>query len=452
MIKKILSSQLRVNMASGVVTTLVNALVVAVGYPLYLHFLGYELYGVWLVLTTVLAFANLGNLGIGQAVTKLISEEFGRGNFTGIERYLTTALALLCLTGILILIALIVFQNHIIGLFKLSSENYRIVMWLFPYIGVLSIYIFAVDVFRGTLSGLGRMDFSNYIFSLGEIMKLAISASLLMAGLGIKSLLIGAFVGQAVTHAASFFCIRRIVPIRILHPSHIQAQYAKRLLSFGGGIFGASAISMLFSPFNKLVLSRYVGVSAIPVYEIAFTGSMQIRGLFEVALRALMPEISRIGATITGTAKNKILTLNRHAQKLIFLFGIPIYAASILLMPFLVKIWLGANYVETLPEAFQIMLVGTFLSLLCVPAYYTLMGLGKVRHCFLSQVVQGTVNAGIVGTLLAFWGIVSIQSTAWAAVAAMGATSLYVLYQNYRAMKKYHFVEPAAHPLFQVIQ
>jgi hypothetical protein len=71
MIKRLFSSQLRINMASGVATTVVKTLVMAAGYPIYLHFLGYEKYGVWLVLATVMTFAQLGNLGIGPAVMKL---------------------------------------------------------------------------------------------------------------------------------------------------------------------------------------------------------------------------------------------------------------------------------------------------------------------------------------------------------------------------------------------
>jgi len=49
MLKRILSSQLRINMVymvSGSMTTAINAAVMVVAYPVYLHFLGYEKYGV----------------------------------------------------------------------------------------------------------------------------------------------------------------------------------------------------------------------------------------------------------------------------------------------------------------------------------------------------------------------------------------------------------------------
>jgi O-antigen/teichoic acid export membrane protein len=57
------------------VATVVNVVVLAIAYPVYLHFLGHEMYGVWLILATVLTFAQLGNLGISPAVMKLVAEE-----------------------------------------------------------------------------------------------------------------------------------------------------------------------------------------------------------------------------------------------------------------------------------------------------------------------------------------------------------------------------------------
>ena len=81
MIKKLLSSQLRINMASGMATTVVNIAVMAAGYPIYLHFLGYEKYGVWLVLAVVLTFAQLGDIGINPAITKLVAISAGGTSF-----------------------------------------------------------------------------------------------------------------------------------------------------------------------------------------------------------------------------------------------------------------------------------------------------------------------------------------------------------------------------------
>ena len=83
MLKKVLSSQLRINMVSGFAMTVVNTAVILAAYSIYLHFPGHEKYGVRLVLATVLTFIQSGDPGIGQAIMKLVAEKRGRNNIKG---------------------------------------------------------------------------------------------------------------------------------------------------------------------------------------------------------------------------------------------------------------------------------------------------------------------------------------------------------------------------------
>ncbi|MEW6291347.1 MAG: oligosaccharide flippase family protein [Thermodesulfobacteriota bacterium] len=433
MIKKIFSSQLRINMASGVAATVINTASLAVMYPICLSFMGYEKYGVWLVLSTVLTFAQLGNLGIGPAVVKLIAEEHSRNDKEAIEHYTATALALLCISGTVVLMVIMLFREQIIALFRLSSDNAGTVLWLLPYIGMLSIYVFVIQVLNSVLSGLGRMDLANYIQSAGRVVLVTVSGAMLYNGGEIESLLVGNVFSNIFMHIASLICIRRILDLRFLKMANFDMQRGKRILRFGGAVFGGSLINMLLSPFNKMMLSRYAGVAAMPVYEIAYNGSVQVRALAEVGLRALMPEISRIGGQLSADAGQRIQQLYRRQTKLIFIFGGVVYGLIILLLPGLLKLWLGAKLVASLPGTFRIMLIGTFLSLLCVPAYYTLMGLGRVRPCFLSYLIQAAVNVAVIGIVLLVTGTLSVEMVAWAIVLAMGATSYYLVRQ-YRNM------------------
>ena len=138
MIKRLFSSQLLMNMLAGVAATVINAALLAIAYPVYLHFLGYETYGLWLILTTILSFAQLGNLGINSAIIKLVAEEHGHKNTEAIRNYVTAALITLLFSGIVILILILLFQNQIISVFKLTYPNARIVSRLLPYIAFLS--------------------------------------------------------------------------------------------------------------------------------------------------------------------------------------------------------------------------------------------------------------------------------------------------------------------------
>ncbi len=430
--------------------TIVSTLAMVVSFPICLHFLGYEKYGVWLVLGTVLTFAQLSNLGIGQAVTKLVAEEYGRSDIEGIQRYVTTALALLCLSGTIALIVILALKNQIIAAFNLRDQNAKIVSWLLPYIGVLSIYVFIADTFNATLSGLGRMDLANYIQSAGRVLSVAVVIIFLYSGRGIESLLIGNILLNVFIHGVSLIFIWRIARVRFLRIRNLNIQCCKRLMRFGGAVFGGSLISMLFSPFNKLMLSRYSGVSSIPVYEIAFTGSMQVRGLIEAGLRALMPEVSRISVNLTSYAKDRISHIYRRAMNLIFIVGVPVYGILVIFSPLLLRIWLRDRFVEVLPGVFRIMLIGTFISLLGVPAYYTLMGTGYVRYTLCSHVIQSIVNAVIIiGFVLLFSTVSAVSAGAVVLSASLGmvASTSYLIWRKQKAFEHLTFEMPSTEML-----
>ena len=68
-----LSPQLARNMFSGFATAALSAGVVFIGYPVYLSVLGYRTFGVWLVLSTFINVAQLGNAGVSQALIQQIA-------------------------------------------------------------------------------------------------------------------------------------------------------------------------------------------------------------------------------------------------------------------------------------------------------------------------------------------------------------------------------------------
>ena len=435
MIPRLFTSQLRVNMISGSACTALNIAVLAIGYPIYLHFLGYERYGVWLVLTTVLTFACLGNLGIDRAVMKLVAEEYGRGNVVAIERYLAAAVSILSVSGGIVVVVTLIFRSQIVDLFRLSGHNRTMVLQLLPYIGCLTVYVFVVQVMSAAVSGLGRMDLASYIQTAGRVAKLIVAIALLHAEYGIMSLLIASTLSYVLIHLLCLLVLRRLVSIRLLRQGNFRRGYYRRILSFGSGVFGGAIVSMLLSPFNKLMLSRYAGVASIPIYEIAYTGSMQVRGLAEAGIRALMPEVSRIGVTMTVEAGMRIRQINRRCVALILRFALPLHGLLILVASPLLRLWLGSDFRNSLPLAFRIGLVGALLSLACVPAYYVLLGLGRIRDCFMNHAILATTNVLVVLAFVWSDGHLTLAETFGAIATGMFVSSIYTILQNERMLR-----------------
>ena len=189
----------------------------------------------------------------------------------------------------------------------------------------------------------------------------------------------------------------------------------------------------------QLMLVRYAGVAVVPVYDIAFKGSMQVRAFVEAALRAIMPEVSRLGATKDGVASNRILKIYKYSVKLVLFAGVPVFILGILVISYtpVLKLWLGSKFVGELPAAVSVMLFGTFLGLLGVPAYYTLIGLGRVRKTFIAHTVVSGMNAGILITVVLIGCVkLSVSMVAWAFVAGTGVSTVYLLWEKGRSLRE----------------
>jgi O-antigen/teichoic acid export membrane protein len=179
---------------------------------------------------------------------------------------------------------------------------------------------------------------------------------------------------------------------------------ARRLLSFGSGVFGAQLFDLLWQPLNRLLLSRYAGIAALTHLQIAYAAAMQVRALFESGFRALLPEVSHAQGMGEQVALGRGKSVGRRAALAICVVATPVFGLLALGAPWLLRVWLGARFAQPQVEILRLMLGVAFISLLAVPPYYVLLGLGHVRPIFASHAVQGAANSIVVALFVVVTG------------------------------------------------
>ena len=193
--------------------------------------------------------------------------------------------------------------------------------------------------------------------------------------------------------------------------------------------------SMLMISFNKVIIARYTGLSSVSYLEIASRAVTQLRSIFDIGIKAIMPEISRV--SVSENAKSKIDSILKKAVGLVFYLGIPVFAVFLLIGHVLLRLWLSSRYAPEIGQAFRIILAGFMVNLLSVPIYYLFMGIGRVGYCFINHLTQLALNVILVLTCIAlgiisfycFVGIYSL-SIALSAVLLIGLFFMYAHVQK----------------------
>lgn len=399
-------------MLSGTISTGLAFIVSAVKYPLYIHFLGYEHYGAWLLLSTVLAFAQMGLLGIGTAIIKLVAEEYGK-NDNAIQEYFTTALCMLALMGVLLLTIAILFKWQFVSLMGLKGESIHIVSGLLIYMVVFSIGVMAYQILNAVLSGVGRIDIANYSQTLLQVLPLLLSIPLLMAGKGVVSLLLANVFAYCLVFLFNLIQLNRLVSLRLLNITSFSWRRLQKMIAFGGTVFGGYMLSMLVLPVTKIAITRSIGVEEVPVFELAYRVSMQVRSIFEIAFRALIPEISKYSSEGSPDSRKKMKAIISKAYRVLFLAAIPIYTLAFVFSELIFKIWLGGNYIPSIPATFKVMLIASLISLIGVVQYYTFMGQGLAGKILINHIISACGTLFVMGIVVNFLPIVDVVIFAW---------------------------------------
>jgi O-antigen/teichoic acid export membrane protein len=425
-------SQLKKSMAAGVVCSIVSALLMAISYPIFLRYLGYEQYGLWLVIGTVLSFAQLSNLGLGQAVSQQVAAKHSIGDHRAVDRCVSTAVCTLILTGGLACGGVALFRNGIAKSFHLSASNTALVSSLLPAVALLSLVAMALDTLNAALAGIGRIDLYLYLQLLSQVLSVGTTLTFLHSHHGIESFVFGNVVAYFTVHALSAIVRGRILGRSVFHVRHFSWLTLKTILGVSLYLMGTSVLVMLFLPFNKLILARFVGVSALPTFDIIMNGSLKIRSLLESGMRALMPEVSRLAAL---KDHENIARLTRKISQKLIIGGGLIFTVMLLLCGFAVRLWLRDLAIHFPLNGLRIILIGTFFSLLAVPPYYSLLGLGRSSLLFSAGLIQsGVPILSVCATVLLHRQLSLFGVLAWISV-GMAISSIYLNWESSRVTK-----------------
>lgn len=421
------ASQLRRNTLAGGISAIVGAAIAAISYPIYLHYLGYEQYGLWLSVGIVLSFAQFGNLGLAPAVARSVAGYLVLEEFDSIKATVSSALVALSAVGVLGVFAVLFGGKYVIGAMHLSAPLTAQARSLLPFVAVLSLYAIQIDTVNAVLVGLGRLDLSVASQVASRLLALTASTVMLAAGFGVVSLPIAFLIGYVFLHFTSLALARRVTGHNCLSVRAFNYPELRKLATFGSGMLSCTIMSFLLGPLNKFTLTRFSGPGSVPVYDLAFTMSLQLRGFLEAGFRSLMPEVSCIAALNPPDIAKRLISLNRRSMKLIAIAGLPVYLLLFVWTEPILRIWLQARFQPMIVSTLRVLLVASFLNLCAVPAYYMLIGLGKVRHVVICWVMQCGFNVAILAAYVMFTGSVTPTGTAIATAAGIVAGVIYVL-------------------------
>ena len=366
--------------------------------PFILHQIGRESYGLVVMVTTVLGFVALVQMGTPQALNRFIAEEVARKNREGLLRVLNTGGVLLAIAGALgaIVVAVMIAMP---GLLLSIPEGTSIstIRGVVLMMGVTSVVCFPLSLGNAVLIAHRRFKF----FNLNLVATMLVRMGLVFGLLTLFPASLLAYVSaNCVTIimpvAIAFLLIRRIVPDFRLNLKHVTKSAMKQIGGYGIQVFLLTLAWMLFISIDYFLIGKVLGNTSVTSFSMAQVWSRLLHGTIAQALTVLVPVAAAAGAS--GNLSDLQAMLTRGSK-----YSIMICAPAIVfLMVFryrLMSAWLGPGFDETAMIMMPI-LIGDLFLIAGNSAAQMAVGMGKVSRLTLVNLGLGAVNIICVLTVL----------------------------------------------------
>ena len=380
------SNQFIKNVCSGPLKILVNTIIVFFSYRYFLQVFGVDKYSIWLLLGVIIDFSRLGNLGISDIIIKYVAEARGQQDKVRLCQYVSTSLLLIVAFVLLLGTPLLLAKSFAPQFIHIAPDYIPLFTIMYDKILILSFLLILLELFLGILFGLGRADVANYLQSASTFFGTLLSILLVYFKFDFMGLYLGTLTGTVGVMMISLYYIYKILGYFPFKLAYFNKVVVQDILHNSMIMFTSSIINLFFLPAGKILISRYIGSTEVVCYDLAFKLGFQIRGLFDLGLKALVPEFSGLKANTP-----ELFMVLRKIYKYLFAAVIPVFSVIFIFSSTILQLWLSSAYLPLINDSFRIIFLGFTINLFAVPMYYLLLAHGKFLKILWGYMIQSCV-------------------------------------------------------------
>lgn len=354
---------------------------------LVLGYLGNNLYGVWITVTSVIAWMNSGDLGIGNGLRNGIAKAYGESDREMQSKLIETAFSSLfklafVLFTILLLICEILFQTNIL------TSDVRVAMYITAIFFCCNLVL---SISQSVALGYQKSWLST--LTLCEIQFFSILLVLLLSGLRIDAdLNTFAFVNGICTTIPNLILIviLRLKNIKIINRIKLKEDKAAKntIMTLGVHFFGIQLCAVVLYSTDSLIINKLISSELVTKYAVITKVYDTGTSLFSILLIALW------SAVTYHLAQDNIEWIKNKIRQLLLLWGIfscGVVVVSVL-FNYIIRAWLGTQAIHY--EWSLICLFGVYCSMTAFSAIFVnvLNGMGVVKMQLILAVIAALIN------------------------------------------------------------
>jgi O-antigen/teichoic acid export membrane protein len=412
---------------------------VVITIPVFINTLGADAYGVFSLVALAGSLNVFANLGLNASLTRFLAQQ-GKTAESDLDIAVTIILQLIVLTP-LTAVGLVARGYILTDILRVPPSLMGDAKWLFTAMLLGSVLLLIGQTFTSMLDAQQKIHLTSLYLLIYNVLYWGLILLVVYLGYALHAVAIVVFAS-----AVAWFCIVTTSSLRAWGGLSLAGfrsnmlRIAKKQLSYGLQMYVSGVVGFFYEPFTKILVSRFIGVTEVGLFDIGLRMRNQITGLATKLIYPLFPMLS----LLKDEAKTRFIV--HDVEQKTFFVVVPLTAAVILISgP------VSALFFTTHVRAIAITvacIASSFLvaSVTVTPMYLFMMAKGHASKTIIIQLTNVVVNAVVFFALLA---PLAYYSAVVANVAAIFSSFLVSLYYQKRYLDSLIFDSPTQ--LFRMV-
>lgn len=393
-------SQFLKNSISGYLSSATTIVIGLLLTPLLVTQLGHQVYGVWVLVTSLAIYLTLLDMGVADAVTRYVARARAVRDGDQVTAVVSTAFTVYLVGGLLSLVITSLLVFLLLPALNTPEELLPTAQWLLMALGIGSMLILSCRVFDGALRGAQRYDLANALQIVYSVFLAGGTALALLLGGGLAEIAWVNLSASVLMAAGQAVVGRWAVPEARLARHAVSRSLARELVGFSSWVFLTNISYRVYTHFDAVILAIFLPVRAITPYNLGYrVAALLGEGLYPV-LKLLFPIAAEMHMRQENEALRRLLVQGTKVALAISMAGgIIIW----FLGEALIRLWIGPGLEEATP-ILHLFVAFFIISNTSQPAREVLKGGGRIRLLAMMAVADTILNLGLSAVLVQVYG------------------------------------------------
>jgi len=355
--------------------------------PFLLSGLGANVYGLWMLINSVVAISGVASFGLGAATVKFVSKHNALQDKIGVIRVIRSTMTVYLLLGLvaactIFLSAPILVQN----VFEVQEEEKKLLVTALRISGLALFLRFAYGVVEAVAQGYQRYDLEARFAIFNTVGSIASACVLVLLGKGLVEILLGGIAVLLIGLLFLSISVSKMMGTSSWLKPGIDLHSFREVAGFACWSWLQTLGSLFASQTDKLIVGSLLGPVQLTYYTLCLQLVQVAHGLVTKALAFVFPMASTLSET---NDQQKLRTVFAHGMCISVAIGCGLSIPLFLFPNQILTLWVGMETATQAAPLLPILALANALMATSTIPYYYLNGTGYVRLNAISVFASG---------------------------------------------------------------